>query len=137
MLRLPNEPVSEAMALYDDARHMCVSLPCPAHVKILNAAMEAFELSGQDAIRHLRIGLRVVDGIEADGFLRKGANAATLCSLSWFHWHLGALPDIRRAELPGLIGASTFENGDWGTVLETAIENFGCHSFSAVLPQRF
>mmetsp|Transcript_25043 Transcript_25043/g.70590 ORF Transcript_25043/g.70590 Transcript_25043/m.70590 type:complete len:424 (-) Transcript_25043:22-1293(-) len=91
------------------------------------------------AVAHLQTALRVADNLARDGYLRGGANAATLCSLSSLFWHLAALPGPASAQLrssarPG--GATAFLGGDWARLLEAATENFGCHwGFSARLPR--
>lgn len=155
MLQLPDDPVGEAMVLHEDAQQMGVRLPAPVHTRLLNenllryesvAAEEGTEVeSAEDAppgagnraaLAHLQAGLRLADSLARDGHLRGGANASTLCSLAWLHWHLATLPEAARTELVG--ESACFLDGDWTRILDAAVDNFGCHwGFSSSLPRGF
>mmetsp|Transcript_93348 Transcript_93348/g.179510 ORF Transcript_93348/g.179510 Transcript_93348/m.179510 type:complete len:389 (+) Transcript_93348:12-1178(+) len=161
MLQLPDDPVGEALELYEDARLMGVRLPAPLHNRLLAECLGAFEkvsasaaaepADGEDtaepqllddaAVEHLRSALTAADGLARDGHLFGGASAASLCSLAWLHWHLAAVPVPVRTELVSGAdpqGAASWLGGDWERTLEVAVENFGCHwGFSSELPRGF
>merc|ERR1712217_764614 len=43
MLQLPDNPLGEAMELYDDATRIGVRLPAPLHVRLLLESLQSFE----------------------------------------------------------------------------------------------
>lgn len=160
MLQLPeDQALLQAVALHADAGLMGVRLPAPVHLRVLDAALWAFQgalpdppeelpsnfsdLPDSDAmLDKMHSALRVADSLVADGHVRGGGNAATLCSLAWLFWHLEALPPTTRAACFVKVGSSTelagLLGGSWARVLEAAIENFGCHwGFSDQLPGGF
>lgn len=162
MLRLPElqEALHEAAALLEDAALMGVRLPAPVHLKVLDAALDAYEAenlpAGEDAaedaaaeasaeagaslapakeIGYLAMGLKAAQGLARDGHLRGGANAAVLCSMSWLFWRVAASPEAARAPLPP---RPSFCAGDWRRCFDAAATNFGCHwCHTAFLPAGF
>lgn len=149
MLSLPDpmEALHEAAALHEDAARMGVRLPAPVHLRLLDAAMKAYDAglpsegaagdaSGPEVpvassvapavaeVEVLAVALKAADALARDGHLRGGANAATLCSLSWLFWRLASLPEACRAQLPA---APDFKGRDWVRCFEAAAANFGCH----------
>lgn len=149
MLQLPERPLDEALLLHADARQVGVRLPAPLHVRLLDFGLTAFNATSleglegaeaEEALAPLRGALRAADGLTLDGHLRGGANAATLCSLSWLLWHLERLPEAHREA----VKVSSEERGalaafsTWQQALRSALDNFGCHwGFSGKLPEGF
>jgi len=164
MLRLSEGPLVEALKLHADAAVMRVTLPAPTHIRLLDACLEAFSAAtgavaeigvednsearttqdsalGEDAWQHLSAALTVADALAVDGHLRHGANAATLCSVSWLLLHLASLPEKTRTSLMSgraEFGIAMLTHLGWAQLLQSAVENFGCHwGFSACLPRGF
>lgn len=153
MLQLPENPLGEALVLYKDAQLMGVRLPAPVHSRLLNESLLSYEAVASEGsaeaenpddsspesptpadLTLLQTSLSLADGLARDGHLRGGANASTLFSLAWLHWHLAALPEATRTELVG--DSICFLNGDWVRIFDAAVDNFGCHwGFSSQLPR--
>jgi len=95
----------------------------------------------ENALQHLSAALAVADRLADDGHLRHGANAATLCSVSWLLLHITSLPEKTRTSLTSGIddfGIAMLMQTGWAGVLQSAVDNFGCHwGFSAKLPRGF
>lgn len=154
LLPKDQKPLEETAAVHADAFNMGVRLPAPVHTKLMVSALYAFEeAAGAKAadgaeedgeikdvpLHELKLALAASGNLERDGHLRGGANAATLCALSWLHWHIAALPTEPRASLGEVEteGTAMFA-GSWARMLEAAIENFGCHwGFAGQLPRGF
>jgi len=95
----------------------------------------------EDALQHLSAALTVADRLAGDGHLRHGASAATLCSVSWLLLHLTSLPEKTCTSLMSGrddFGIAMLIQTGWAGLLQSAVDNFGCHwGFSAYLPRGF
>jgi len=140
MLQLPadQDPLAEALLLMEDAAQMGVRLPCPLHLRLLDECLKSLEALAEAetdaekdpeaeqvpdaALDLLRSGLKVADGLAGDGYLRGGANAATLCSVAWLFRHLSVLPEATRSSLlaGGDVWGAASLGGDWSKILESA-----------------
>jgi len=153
MLQLPDDPVGEALELYKDAKCMGTRLPLPLHRMLLDRSLQTFEnaqahassdadssaaVLDSESTMHLNRAMYVFDELISEGYLTRGADAATLCSVSWLYFHISSLPqelqgswmNFRQTAAP-----SPFPLGDWKQTLGAALQIFGCQwGFAAQLP---
>ena len=146
------EALDDALKLRWDAQRLSVRLEPKLQLQLLDACLLAAQATvdepevavdesegaaesevsapevNETYLAHLRNASSLADQLAQEGYVRAGANAASLCSIAWLSWHLNRLPE------------GTFEGNwsgfHWSAMLEAACESFNTQvGHSAQLPK--
>ena len=139
---LQQETLDDALKLRWDAQGLSVRLEPKLQLQLLDACLLAAQVDESEApadevsraevnetyLAHLRNASLLATGLAQEGYVRAGASAASLCSVSWLLWHLSRLPEGTFEE--------TWSGFQWSAMLEAACESFNTQvGHSAQLPK--